>query len=121
MSGVQTDVMVVITSINLNFIANRKYLVLLHWKCNLLIVSIYLYMLSELAEADHQQSSRVSTIIFEERLLGLGRVGALQLPPSGPHMVVHLVELFRPRVKTLAVDMAAAASTTTTTVVSSSC
>ena len=120
MSGVETDDMVVITSINLNSIANRKYLVLLHRKCNLLIVSIYLYMFSEQAESDHQQSSRASTIIFEERLLGLGRVGALQLPPSGPHMVIHLVELFRPRVETLAVDMAAAA-TTTTTVVSRSC
>lgn len=77
------------------------------------MVSIYLYMLSEQSEADHQQSSRASTIIFEERLLGLGRVDTLQLPPSGPHMVVHLVKLFCPRVETLTVDMAA----TTTAVV----
>lgn len=74
-----------------------------------MIVSIHMYMLSEQEETVHQHLSRASTIIFEERLLGLGRVGALQLPPSRSRIVAHLVELFRPRVETLAVDMAAAA------------
>lgn len=86
-----------------------------------MMVFIYMYVLLEQVGAFHLRLSRASTVIFEERLLALGRVGDLQLPPISSRIIVHLVELFRPRVETLAIDLATAVVIVAVVAITSSC